>query len=284
MSSTVIILGAARSGTKFLRDVLGASRVVRVVPHDINYVWRRGNERWPNDALPASRYTDDIGRYVRRRVLALSGARADDGGVIVEKTVSNTLRVDFVRSVYPEARLIHLIRDGRAVVESTLRQWQEKPEWGRLLKKALTLKPSDLRYAFWSASNIAQGRPRSNGAGRVWGPRYEGIERDLAELPLLEVCGRQWTTCVERTLEGLSRVPPELVETVRYEELMRGTEPLERLAAFLEVPDPEAVIQRYHAVRIANADRKWQEAFGPDERARVGRVIEGVMGRLGYAT
>ncbi len=284
MSSTVIILGAARSGTKFLRDLLGASASARVVPHDINHVWRHGNESHPSDALPASCYTERIGRFIRERVLDLSGAHADPAGVVVEKTVSNTLRVGFVRAVYPEAKLVHLVRDGRAVVESTMRQWRAKPEWPRLLRKAMTLRGPDLSYALWSAVNMARGRVQGRRGGRVWGPRYEGIEEDLVTLPLLEVCARQWTACVQSTLESLLEAPPELVHTVRYEDLTRNGEALERLTTFLGLPDPERVMDRYRDVLIGDADRKWPAAFDAEERDRLSREISPAMSRLGYAT
>jgi hypothetical protein len=284
MPSTVIILGAARSGTKFLRDLLGASAVVRVVPHDVNYVWRHGNETYPDDAIPASRCTEDIGRFVRRRLLGLAGTSADSGHTVVEKTVSNTLRVDFVRAVYPEAKLIHLIRDGRAVVESAMRQWREKPDWRRLARKAMTLKREDVRYALWFAGNMARGRATGRGGGRVWGPRYPGIDEDLATRPLLDVCGRQWSVCVQATLDSLGRVPSDLVHTVRYEDLVSRPDAVEALAAFVGLPDVDAVLERYRSARIGDADRKWRSAFDADQQERVGRVITPLMSRLGYVT
>ena len=38
----VIVLGAARSGTKMLRDAIAANNGGFKVPYDINYVWRQG--------------------------------------------------------------------------------------------------------------------------------------------------------------------------------------------------------------------------------------------------
>ena len=54
MSQIVIIIGAARSGTKYLRDVLATAPNAARVPYDINYIWRYGSESHPDDALPAS--------------------------------------------------------------------------------------------------------------------------------------------------------------------------------------------------------------------------------------
>ena len=43
-----MIIGAARSGTNMLRDVLTSLDGVDTWPCDeINYIWRHGNIRWP---------------------------------------------------------------------------------------------------------------------------------------------------------------------------------------------------------------------------------------------
>ena len=43
-ASPIIIIGAARSGTKIMRSVISADENVRAVSYDVNYVWRFGNE------------------------------------------------------------------------------------------------------------------------------------------------------------------------------------------------------------------------------------------------
>jgi len=41
------------------------------------------------------------------------------GGVVVEKTPSNVLRIPFINEVFPEARYIHIYRNGYDSVSST---------------------------------------------------------------------------------------------------------------------------------------------------------------------
>jgi hypothetical protein len=134
---TVVIIGAARSGTKFLRDTLAAGTGVAAVPYDMNYVWRHGNERHPDDALPSSACGPAQQRYIleRLRRYAVRHSGLDDPSVLIEKTVSNGLRIPFVAAAVPDARFIHLVRDGRDVVESAERMWQAPADWKYLLRK-----------------------------------------------------------------------------------------------------------------------------------------------------
>ena len=120
----VVILGAARSGTKLLRSIVAASPQYAAVPHDVNYVWRTLAPQHPNDALPATALTPAKLSRVRRLLLGMAGISDGQRRQFVEKTVSNTLRVPLVDQVLPDALYVHLVRDGRDVTESALRCWQ----------------------------------------------------------------------------------------------------------------------------------------------------------------
>lgn len=141
----VIVIGAARSGTKFLRDILAAGAGVAVVPYDVNYVWRIGVGSAPDDCLEPAQLTDRQRRFIRSTLPAL--AHMKPGEILLEKTVSNTLRVAFVEAVLPQARYVHLIRDGRDVTESAMRLWQAPPSWGSLIDKFRNMPLANFGYA-----------------------------------------------------------------------------------------------------------------------------------------
>ena len=51
--SDVVIIGAPRSGTNMLRDILSTFEGVATWPCDeINYIWRHGNMSYPSDEIP----------------------------------------------------------------------------------------------------------------------------------------------------------------------------------------------------------------------------------------
>jgi hypothetical protein len=228
----LILIGAARSGTKLLRDLIAAHPAVDRVPYDVNYIWRLGNEDLPHDELPVERLTPALCARLRRKVAQAAGGKAPN---FVEKTVGNCLRVPYVCAVFPEARFIHLVRDGLDVVESVYRQWLAPPDWTYVVRKALHYPLLD---SFGYAREYATGliskliRPQAQ-AQHLWGPRYAGIYQDVARLALVEVCAIQWARCVTLAATALQRLPPEQLLTVRYESFVQDPlRHLEQVAAF----------------------------------------------------
>ena len=279
----LILISAARSGSKLLRDLLGASPACAVVPFDVNFVWRHGNEDNCDDVLPAEAAGPRQTKYIRQTIPRLAGVRArGDDRLIVEKTVSNSLRVPFVARVFPDARYVYLVRDGRAVAESTRRVWHEPTERGYLLSKLRYFPLSDFRYALWYLRNWWKGRSKDSRA-MIWGPRYPGIERDLALLELLEVCARQWAVCNELARAGLDQLGGRQVFELRYEDLVDGDERLAELCAFAGIEDSAPVLAaRRRLVEPGYRDR-WRTALSNEEQGRLESIIGPQLRTMGYS-
>lgn len=279
----IIVVGAARSGTKYLRDILATARNACKVPYDINYIWRYGHENFPDDALPAEFATPRTTRFVRAQIARLSGYRSGDDRVIFEKTVGTSLRVAYANAIFPEARFIHLVRDGRAVTESAMRQWEAPPDWRRLIAKFRGLPLRNLGYAFWFMRNFASGRKSGRGGGAVWGPRYPGIDEDLQQgLSLATICARQWRRSVEFAQRDLVAIDPDRVVTTRYEDLVGGEGEIRRLAKFCGLRDIPA-IARSHVERVErNTDDKWAECMSPQVMQDMFAEIGPLLAELGY--
>ena len=118
----VIIIGAPRSGTNILRDCLISIDGIASWPCDeINYIWRHGNINFPSDALPAERATQKVKEYIRKQFGKIQ--KQTGGNVIIEKTCANSLRVPFVRAVFPDAKFIFISRNGLDAIGSAKIRW-----------------------------------------------------------------------------------------------------------------------------------------------------------------
>jgi hypothetical protein len=249
----VIIIGAARSGTKLLRSIVASSRMYRSVPFDVNYIWRYGNEDLSHDVLTAQMMTAKTRKFIALRLCKLAGVSPEQGN-FVEKSVSNTLRLPFVLRVFPDAKFIFLIRDGRDVTESAYRCWQERPSVGYILQKIRTFPwLTCSKYGCKYVRNVAARVLGLTSSVRTWGPRYEGIDEDLRQLSLWEVCALQWRKSIEHFESSRHLIPVDQLLELRYEDLV--TMPKDcaaRIANFVNL-DGSGQMRRYMADHITQA-------------------------------
>jgi len=278
----VVVIGAARSGTRFLRSLIGSVPDFATVPFDSNHVWRIGNERAEDDELDATALTAGRAQIIRRTLWRLA-----DGGagarVLVEKTVSNALRLPYVASVFPRARVVHIVRDGRDAIESTYRMWMAPPNREDLARKLRSLPARSMPYAAWYAGNLLLGRLRGRGVN-LWGVRYSGIASDLEREPVETVCARQWLSCVRAVEQAKREMPCLKFLEVRYEDLIADAGQLERIAAFLDLDESatRAIHGKYAADLQAPTESRWQKTFDIETQRQLDRLIEPTRRKLGY--
>ncbi|HEV7280684.1 MAG TPA: sulfotransferase [Pirellulaceae bacterium] len=277
----VLILGAARSGTKLMRSLVAKGSGLKEVSYDVNYLWRLGDDHAPHDALAASDLSDATAERIRQEIARAAGA-ASGSCDFVEKTVSNILRIPYVLKVFPEARFVVVIRDGRDVAESALRCWSERPSVGYLLSKAASF---PWTRCFGYAKRAATGvfaRATGKGESAIWGPHYPGIEVDLAHHDLLEVCARQWAACMDAYAASRHRLAPGRFIEIHYEDLVEAPEEeAERLAEFLKMERPAKLVE--YARNSVRTDRVGaRSALSEADRMRVEALLTRTLVRWGY--
>ena len=141
----VVIVGAPRSGTNMLRDVLTSLPGVATWPCDeINLVWRHGNRSEPSDELTAQQARPAVAAYVRGQFEKVRGRC--DSPVVVEKTCATSLRVEFTRAVLPDAKYLFITRDGIDAAASSMDRWHAPFDLRYTAAKARFVPPSDLPY------------------------------------------------------------------------------------------------------------------------------------------
>ncbi|PZD72796.1 hypothetical protein C1752_03206 [Acaryochloris thomasi RCC1774] len=230
----LILIGAARSGTKLLRDSIACHPHVDKVPYDINYVWKFGNEDIPHDELKI----DDLNNAIRTKIASAIDRFSRGSPYIIEKTVSNCLRVPYVASVFPDAKYLHIVRNGFDVIESVARQWTAQPDWQYIFQKALTFPILDaFGYGISYTKKTIQSLWVSDSKNiATWGVRYDGIDEDIKVRNLLEVCAIQWSQSVSKASAGLKNINSENLLLVRYEDFVENPNlVLEKIAEFANI-------------------------------------------------
>ena len=282
-SSPIIIVGAGRSGTKLLRSILNSAEDTVAFPREINYIWRHGNAEFPTDELQPHHANPDVAAYICRRFAQFSAKH--DYRRVIEKTCANSLRLAFVHTIFPEAMVVHIMRDGRAVAESARRRWVAKPEWRYLWEKARWLPWEDVSYYAVRFLRYQIGRLQSkSGAQSSWGPRFSGIDELISHKQLIEVCGIQWRECVRAAESALAQLPARQHVTVRYEDLI--VDPVGVSAAlFAELglkfsPESEAYINaNVHAGNL----QKWQQQLTEADLDLLMPHIRDELAQYGYS-
>lgn len=191
--SPLFVCACPRSGTTLLADLLGSSQdAIALQKTDFKFKGANGQTgerdvaRWVGNGDFTLANTDVLDRLqlpVDNKTFYLAAiaayAEAHSGGkaprIAVDHSPDNVRCAHILAREFPEARFIHLVRDGRAVYNSV-----KKLSWG----------PSTpLAGAQWWATQIAPGLAleSSLGSTRVLRVRYEDVVTDPAET-LARIC------------------------------------------------------------------------------------------------
>jgi hypothetical protein len=179
----VFVLGCYNSGTTLMAEMLQAHRnldgfpnegafLSDVLPHPERFGWPR---MWCECADEMVVPADDVERAARIKRQWSLWLRGNPD-VVVEKTISNVQRVDFLQQNFRDARFVHILRNGYAVAEG-IRRKANLARWNNPEK--LTQYPMEMCARQWVASIRSVESAQANGAP-IKTVRYE----DLTEDPL----------------------------------------------------------------------------------------------------
>lgn len=184
---------------------------------------------------------------------------------LLEKTPENCLRLPFLQALFPDARVIFLVRDGRANVHSLLEGWRQ-PHLFPGYRTPLPITSPGQTRGRWAFTLI---------------PGW----RALVDRPLEEICAHQWAVCNTAVLDYAAAAGALPVLTVRYEALVADTDAtLAAIAGFLglrpaDIPAYGRGLPEVNVVSRPGAEKWRAEA---EAIARVSPILAPVMARLGY--
>jgi len=275
---TVFIVGAPRSGTTFLQNLLGAHPLVATSQEtDLfdHYVgpWRSQWERqlpesaeeWKrrrHKGLPAiltEEEFDALLGQVIERVHAATMALKPGARVLLEKVPGYGLHGNLILRYVPQARFIHLVRDGRDVAASMLRASRG---WGH----GWAPKTAEVASALWR-DHVLAARTIADSTDRYTEARYEELCGDGGA----ELLHRLFSFC---EIEATPAECRDIVSANRSSLLWSG-EVVRRLGG---APDEPEGFSGEGGVGA------WHEELGTRDRIVLERHAGDLLSELGYTT
>jgi len=262
----VFIVGAPRSGTNiFFRtfakhpDLAWISNITKKVPSSLwltriimlfrkdhrpteaNNVWQKfaGKE---DESLGRDDATAAARNYLR--TVLQNNLRIFNKPRFVNKSPGNSVRIEFLKEIFPDAIFIHIIRDGRAAAYSIMRS-------------------------------------RLEHSGAYWSVKPPGWQ-DLLKLPLIDACAMQWKMTVEAVLQSAKKLPSEQYMQVKYEEfVVRPAEIFKQVGVKCGLIWQDDWLQTITA-GIDNRNFKWQTEMQPADKDTLNALLGDFLKQLGY--
>ena len=218
----IIIIGAARSGTNLLRDLISSHPdFVTWDCDEINPIWRHGNIFYQSDEFLPEMASPKISNFIQGEFKKISQKWPHK--TIVEKTCANSVRVGFVKNIFPDAKFIFIVRDGRDVIASSMLRWESRFDFSYTLKKLKYVPFLDFPfYLFKFGMNRVKQFISTEKALDQWGVSLKDLKGN-SQLSLLEVCLLQWKVSVQKANDQLLKYcNPNQVYFCRYENIVKN--------------------------------------------------------------
>jgi omega-hydroxy-beta-dihydromenaquinone-9 sulfotransferase len=196
----------------------------------------------------------DVTARVKKQVHAVFGAMLTPTRDRLLLKITGWPRIGFLNEIFPDARFIHIMRDGRAVASSLLhvrfwKGWQGPQGW---------------RAGLLSAEDQST---------------WESYDRSFVAL-----AGLEWRIQM-RAMEVARRAldPGQFLE-IKYETFC--AQPLEtfrQIVEFADLPESSAFEQQVRSVSIRDSNR-WPDDLTPAQQSLLDDMLHDDLVRLGYET
>lgn len=296
--NVVFIVGAARSGTTIMNRILGSHPDAVHLPEPY-YLWYYHLGELDDDYIPPESVGGRQCAFIRRQfdhVARVTGKR-----FIIDKLPEHSFNLPVLHRVFPDAKFLHILRDGRDATLSIKKEWQDRQRmvrqrdyWAfaeRAIGKLRSQPVWRLRalYAWYELKTGFSLRPsrylnKGKWRGRAaYGLRFRGWEQMLDDGPLIRFQAHQWLQPVTQIRKDLPRLPSEQVLELRYEDLVSDDprRAIDAAAELVGLSDTQGFRSALPAVHSGNTG-KWAEELTADEMREIGAVVADMLVELGY--
>lgn len=275
----IILLGAHRSGTTWLGDALSRAPGVAywVEPR---HIWTRGNAYRRDDVLTAADATPRIRQGIRASFDRF--VREHNAERFAEKTPSNCLRVPFIHAVYPEARFLVIIRDGRSVLRSTAEIHKKGVRGARIVRRMRQVPLWEWPAYGFQLTDALRAKLLKRPL-KFWGPRPPGWRQWVGADPRDVILSKQWAGCVRHLVDDAAKLPQGSVLQMRFEDVVRDSRQwAERIAEFCEIDDGSEFVEYIATSAKPELAERWRGALDEETLALVRPHMEPLLKELGY--
>jgi hypothetical protein len=243
-------VGCPRSGTTVFLSTFATHPALAGL-NDTTYIWDRDIAKPDVDHIRTER---DVTPEARRRLHAMYSLflRLRGAERLVDKLPRTALRISYLHALFPDCFVIHVIRDGRAVVASLLSLHQRE-----------------------------MSEPRRRGVSFGGFARPPGWQ-ELRDRPPLEWFAHLWSRLVPYARASGNQLPPGAYTEVHYEEFCRDPQVvLSRLYEWCGLC-PHSRLHQAVPASLQPRNDKWRTSLAPSEQARLIAIIGPLLAELGY--
>jgi omega-hydroxy-beta-dihydromenaquinone-9 sulfotransferase len=162
-------------------------------------------------------------------------------------------RIGFLKEIFPDAKFVHIVRDGRAVASSVLhvdfwRGWRGPQGWN-----AGMLSPDD--QAVWDST------------GRSF----------------VALAGIQWQLRTRAMESARAKIDPQDFFEVKYESFCdQPVETYRRVLEFAELPQSAEFERHIKEASIKSTSNRWRDDLTPPQQAILDKLLRDDLLRYGY--
>jgi hypothetical protein len=299
----VFIVGSPRSGTTILGELLDKHHHISQW-YEPYFVWDRFFRTAPDDERTEADASPQFRKWIYRNFARYKTRKKCS--ILIDKSPRNSLKIPFILKVFPQARFIHLLRDGRDVTLSIHKEWlrrqniiQNPLSKGRfnygeayhVIHKFLSRQPfvKDKLRALWFEThghliNKKKHLNRLRWRGEIgWGPRFKQWEQVYEQSSLLQFNAYQWLHCVQRIEADWKFIQKNYRLMVHYEDLIQTPRhKITEILDFLGIDAREAFFESLPEL-MANNYNKWKTEFSKDDLKEISPILTPQLKKFGYA-
>lgn len=216
--------------------------------HEGHSIWHRALPDADDHRATEAEVTPDVRAYLR--AVLVWHRRYHGRPRVVWKTPRNAFRLRFLHALFPEAHVLHLVRDGRAAAASILKRRRhdlsDPTEW--------------------------------------WGARPPGW-REMRSTPPIQQAAWTWSQSLKQVRTDASVFPTDHVLELKYETLTSEPESeLRRLFAFADL-EPAAFFtaeNRRQLQKLHPPRHTWRSRLSDEQKTLVEDILREDLRRYGY--